>query len=110
MPAPGALPGQQWPRRSSTGMCGGSSSPPPGAERMVARSRKSLRPLLERRRHDAELARVARDVCVVADVAEPLQHDRQVLAVLPDLLDRDLHEVDRPAERLAEDTGYRRHR
>ena len=55
----------------------------------------SCRPRLELRRMNAELALEPLDVDVVANPLEPLEHQREVFAVLADFRDRNLHERDR---------------
>src|SRR5690349_4466606 len=45
------------------------------------------------------------DVGVVADAFEPFGHDCEVLAVLPDLLDRLLNDANGPSEGLAQNRG-----
>src|SRR5579864_3388425 len=63
----------------------------------------------ELRERAAELAFQASDVGAVADALEPLQHQRHILAVLPDLFDRRLREGNRPTQRLRQDRRCLRH-
>src|ERR1700739_162469 len=58
----------------------------------------------------AELAFQASDVGAVADALEPFQHQRHLLAVLPDLFDWRLRERNRPTQRLRQDLRRLRHR
>src|SRR5882672_7423786 len=67
-------------------------------------------PVGELRERAAELALQAGDVGAVADALEPLQHQRRILAVLPDLCDGRLREGDRPTQRLRQDLRHLRHR
>src|SRR5438552_15867998 len=60
-------------------------------------SRVAARPLGELRERAAELAFQASDVGAVADALEPFEHQRHLLAVLPDLFDWRLREHNRPA-------------
>src|SRR5216683_1082623 len=55
-------------------------------------------PVRELRERAAELAFQASDVGAVADALEPLQHQRRILAVLPDLFDWRLSERNRPPQ------------
>src|SRR5437879_12623214 len=73
-------------------------------------SRVAARPVGELRERAAELAFQAGDVGAVADALEPLQHQRRILAVLPDLCDWRLRECDRPTQRLRQDLRRLRHR
>src|SRR5258705_2617556 len=73
-------------------------------------SRVAARPVGELRERAAELAFQASDVGAVADALEPLQHQRRMLAVLPDLFDWRLRECNRPTQRLREDLRRLRHR
>src|SRR3989441_6965163 len=73
-------------------------------------SRVAACPVGELRERAAELAFQASDVGAVADALEPLQHQRRILAVLPDLFDRRLRERNRPTERLRQDLRRLRHR
>src|SRR6266436_6163448 len=63
-------------------------------------SRVAACPVGELRERAAELAFQASDVGAVADALEPLQHQRHILAVLPDLFDWRLRERNRPTQRL----------
>src|SRR5258708_9479865 len=67
-------------------------------------------PAGELRERAAELAFQASDVGAVADVLEPFEHHRHILAVLPDLFDWRLRERNRPAHRLRQDLRRLRHR
>src|SRR5260370_33492080 len=67
-------------------------------------------PVGERRERAAELAFQASDVGAVADALEPLQHQRHILAVLPDLFDWRLRERNPPTPRLRQDLRRLRHR
>src|SRR5947209_1098488 len=73
-------------------------------------SRVAARPVGELRERAAELAFQASDVGAVADALEPLQHQRRILAVLPDLFDWRLRERNRPTQRLRQDLRRLRHR
>src|SRR5260370_37537710 len=73
-------------------------------------SRVAARPVGELRERAAELAFQPSDVGAVADAVEPLQHQRHLLAVLPDLFDWRLRERNRPAQRLRQDLRRLRHR
>src|SRR5882672_5504337 len=73
-------------------------------------SRVAACPVGELRERAAELAFRAGDVGAVADALEPLQHQRRILAVLPDLRDWRLRERDRPTQRLRQDCRHLRHR
>src|SRR6202140_5114692 len=73
-------------------------------------SRGAACPVGELRERAAELAFQASDVGAVADALEPLQHQRRVLAELPDLFDRCLRERNRPTQRLRQDLRPLRHR
>jgi hypothetical protein len=73
-------------------------------------SRAAARPIGELRERAAELAYQASDVGAVADALEPLQHQRRILAVLPDLFDWRLRERNRPTQRLRQDLRRLRHR
>src|SRR5580704_19004914 len=66
-------------------------------------SRMEACPVGELRERAAELAFQAGDVCAVADVLEPFQHQRHLLAVLPDRFDWCLRERNRPAQRLRQE-------
>src|SRR4051794_40488093 len=55
-------------------------------------SRVAARPVGELRERAAELVFQTSDVGTVADALEPLQHQRHILAVLPDLFDWRLRE------------------
>src|SRR5690348_7148882 len=70
----------------------------------------SFDPLGELREPAAELAFQASDVGAVADALEPLQHQRRIRAVLPDLFDWRLRERNRPTQRLRQDLRRLRHR
>src|SRR6266436_265918 len=70
----------------------------------------AARPVGEPRERAVELAFQASDVCAVADALEPLQHQRRILVVLPDLFDWRLRERDRPTQRLRQDLRRLRHR
>src|SRR6266849_3323969 len=67
-------------------------------------------PIGELRERAAELAFQASDVGAVADALEPFQHQRHILAVLPDLFDWCLRERNRPAQRLRQDLRRFPHR
>src|SRR5947209_10863378 len=67
-------------------------------------------PVGKLRERAAELAFQASDVGAVADALEPFEHQRHVVAVLPDLFDWRLRERNRPAQRLRQDLGRLRHR
>src|ERR1700757_1329811 len=67
-------------------------------------------PVVELREWAAELAFQASDVGAVADVLEPLEHQRHLLAVLTDLFDWRLRERNRPTQRLRQDLRRFRHR
>src|SRR5437899_7640694 len=73
-------------------------------------SRLAARPVGELRECAAELAFQASDVGAVADAFEPLQHQRRILAVLPDLFDWRLRERNRPNQRLRQDLRRLWHR
>src|SRR2546428_1344794 len=73
-------------------------------------SRVAACPVGELRERSAELAFQASDVGAVADALEPLQHQRHILAVLPDLFDWRLRERNRPTQRLRQDLRRLRHR
>src|SRR6266566_2983365 len=73
-------------------------------------SRVAARPVRELRERAAELAFQASDVGAVADALEPLQHQRRILAVLPDLFDWSLRERNRPTQRLRQHLRHLRHR
>jgi hypothetical protein len=73
-------------------------------------SRVAARPVGELRERSAELAFQPSDVGAVADVLEPLQHHRHILAVLPDLFDWRLRERNRPTQRLRQDLRRLCHR
>src|SRR6266702_5093114 len=73
-------------------------------------SRVAARPVGELRERAAELAFQASDVGAVADALEPLQHQRHILAVLPDLFDWRLRERNRSTQRLPQDLRRLRHR
>src|SRR6266850_3964741 len=72
-------------------------------------SRVAARPVRELRERAAELAFQTSDVGAVADALEPLQHQRHMLAVLPDLFDWRLRERNRPTQRLRQDLRRLRH-
>src|SRR5262245_43626989 len=72
--------------------------------------RVAVRPVGELRERTAELTFETPDVCAVTDALKPLQHQRHILAVLPDLLDWRLRERDWPARRLRQDFRRLRHR
>src|SRR6202795_916347 len=57
-------------------------------------------PVRELRERAAELAFEASDVGAVADALEPFEHQRHLLAVLPDLFNWRLRECNRPSQRL----------
>src|SRR6516162_9887589 len=67
-------------------------------------------PIGELRERAAELAFQVNDVGAVADAIEPLQHQRHLLAVLPDLFDWRLRERNRPTQRLRQDLRSLWHR
>src|SRR5437762_13418955 len=67
-------------------------------------------PVGELRERAAELAFQASDVGAVADALEPFEHQRHILAVLPDLLDWRLRERKRPTQRRRQDLRRLRHR
>src|ERR1700741_2130149 len=73
-------------------------------------SRVAACPVGELRERAAELAFQASDVDAVADALEPLQHQRRILAVPPDLFDWRLRKRNRPAQRLRQDPCRLRHR
>src|SRR5438309_10663183 len=73
-------------------------------------SRVAACPVGELRECAAELAFQASDVGAVADTLEPLQHQRRILAVLPDLFDWRLRECNWPTQRLRQDLRRLRHR
>src|SRR4029077_10789462 len=73
-------------------------------------SRVAACPVGELRERAAELAFQASDVGAVADTLEPLQHQRHIVAVLPDLFDWRLHERNRPTQRLRQDLRRLQHR
>src|SRR2546425_6962255 len=73
-------------------------------------SRVAACPVGELRERAVELAFQASDVGAVADALEPLQHQRRILAVLPDLFDWRPRERDRPTQRLRQDLRRLRHR
>src|SRR6202041_2173085 len=73
-------------------------------------SRVAACPVGELRERAAELAFQASDVGAIADVLEPFQHYRHILAVLPDLFDWRLRERNSPAQRLRQDLRRLRHR
>src|SRR5207247_469260 len=73
-------------------------------------SRLAARPVGELRERAAELAFQVSDVGAVADALEPLQHQRRILAVLPDLFDWRLRERNRPTQRLRQDLRRLWHR
>src|SRR5207249_371712 len=62
------------------------------------------------RERAAELAFQAGDVGAVADALEPFQHQRRILAVLPDLFDGRLGVRNRPTQRVRENLRRLRHR
>src|SRR6201998_3748850 len=66
-------------------------------------------PVGQFRERAAELAFQASNIWAIADVLEPLQHHRHILAVLPDLFDWRLRERDRPTQRLRQDVRRLRH-
>src|SRR5258708_12685526 len=66
-------------------------------------------PVGELRERAAEFAFQAGDVGAVADALEPFQHQRHLLAVLPDLFDWCLRECNRPTQRLRQDLRRFRH-
>src|SRR6266446_1169127 len=67
-------------------------------------------PVGELRERPAELAFQAGDVGAVADAVEPFEHQRHLLAVLPDLFDWCLRERNRPAQRLRQELRRFPHR
>src|SRR2546427_3838712 len=73
-------------------------------------SRVAAYPVGELRERAVELAFQASDVGAVADALEPLQHQRHILAVLPDLFDWRLRERNRSTQRLPQDLRRLRHR
>src|SRR5712671_5801121 len=73
-------------------------------------SRVAPCPVRELRERAAELAFQASDVGAEADALEPLQHQRHILAVLPDLFDWRLREGNRPTQRTCQDLRCLRHR
>src|SRR5712691_2108593 len=74
------------------------------------RSRVAACPVGEFRERAAELAFQPSDVGAVADALEPFEHQRHILAVLPDLFDWRLRESNRPTQRLRQDFRRLRHR
>src|SRR5258708_30695061 len=66
-------------------------------------------PVGELRERAAELAFQASDVGAVPDALEPFQHQRHILAVLPDLFDWRLRKHNRPTQRLRQDLRRLRH-
>src|SRR5882762_8554434 len=70
----------------------------------------AARPVGELREGAAELAFQAGDVDAVADALEPFQHQRHIVAVLPDLFDWRLSERNRPTQRLRQDLRRLWHR
>src|ERR1700722_14462449 len=76
----------------------------------LASGRRATCPVGELRECAAELAFQASDVGAVADALEPLQHQRHILAVLPDLFDWCLHERNRLTQRFRQDLRRLRHR
>src|SRR6266446_3101995 len=70
----------------------------------------SFDPLRELRERAAEFAFQASNVGAVADALEPFQHQRRILAVLPDLFDGRLRERNRPTQRLRQDLRRLQHR
>src|ERR1700691_3568832 len=73
-------------------------------------SRVGVCPGGELRERAAELAFQASDVGAVADALEPFEHQRHLLAVLPDLFNWRLRECNRPAQSLRQDLRRLRHR
>src|SRR5260370_41704677 len=73
-------------------------------------SRVLARPVGELRERAAELAFQGGDVGAVAYALEPFQHQRHLLAVLPDRFDWRLRECYRPAQRLRLGLRRLRHR
>src|SRR5438132_8667455 len=73
-------------------------------------SRVAACPVGELRERVAELAFQASDVGAVADALEPFEHQRHILAVLPDLFDWRLRERNRPTQRFCKDLRRLRHR
>src|ERR1700746_585451 len=73
-------------------------------------SRVAARPVGELRERAAELAFQASDVGAVADALEPFEHQRHIVAELPDLFDWGLHERNRPTQRLRQVLRLLRHR
>src|SRR4029077_4742888 len=67
-------------------------------------------PVRELRKRAAELAFQASDIGAVADALEPFEHQRHLLAVLPDLFDWSLRERNRPTQCLRQDLRRFRHR
>src|SRR5215469_17177339 len=67
-------------------------------------------PVGELRERAAELAFQASDVGAVADALEPFEHQRHLLAELPDLFDWRLREPNWPTQRLRQDLRRLRHR
>src|SRR6266404_511569 len=67
-------------------------------------------PVWELRERAAEFAFQACGVGAVADALEPFQHQRHLLAVLPDLFDWRLRERNWPPQRLRQDLRRLRHR
>src|SRR2546428_8819773 len=76
----------------------------------MSTARVVARPVGELRERAAELAFQASDVGAVADALEPFEHQRHLLAVLPDLFDWRLHERNRLPQRLRQDLRRLRHR
>src|SRR5438309_7971009 len=66
-------------------------------------SRVAARPVGELCERAAELAFQASDVGAVADALEPFQHQRHILAVLPNLFDWGLRERNRPTQCLRQE-------
>src|SRR5213078_3597798 len=73
-------------------------------------SRVAACPLGQLRQRAAELAFQTSDIDAVADALEPFQHQRHILAVLPDLFDWRLNERNRPTQRLRQDLRRLWHR
>jgi hypothetical protein len=74
---------------------------------------KAARPVGELRERAGELPFQASDVDAVAAALKPLQHQRHILAVLPEpirLFDWRLRERNRPTQRLCQDFRRLRHR
>jgi hypothetical protein len=67
-------------------------------------------PVGELRERAVELAFQPSDVGAVADLLEPLQHQRHFLAVLPDLFDWRLRERNWPTQHIGQDLRRLRHR